>query len=411
MNKEIDLQQLAIEKIKAGHNLFVTGIGGGGKSWVIDQVTDKNTIKCAPYGQAALNIQGSTCHKLFGLPFGVPVDEDYVNISKTMKSVLGNSVVKRIIFDEVGTLRADYLDLINIKLQVLKCNNKPFGGIQVVMVGDFFQIDPVVAQHEKSYFYEKYNSPFCFDSDCWDFEKIELTKPYRNTNVKQLKVLSSIRRRDKNHELAVDIINREVREYDYTKPTLHLCCYKTDAKVVNKIWYSKLEGKEVVYKCYNPDKWKETPVDLSISLKVGCRVIIKSNHKEGLYVNGSKGTITKLGINEVKVKIDGGKEVLVESNQWDKYVYKTSKGKLEKEIESSFFQIPIALGYAQTVHGAQGATMEDVALDFGKGCFSHGQAYVALSRIKDLKRISLVNALEYSDIICDSRVSDFYSTL
>jgi len=394
---------------RRGGCIFTTG--NSGKSYVIDQIMDQSTIKCAPYGQAALNIGGMTCHKLFGLPFGIPVDGDRVQISKTMKSVLGNNVVKRIVFDEVGTLRADYLDLINIKLQILKCNNKPFGGLQVVMVGDFFQIDPVVSSHERRMFYEEYRSSFCFDSECWDFETIELHKPYRNTNAKQIKVLESIRRRDNNHRLAVDIINREAIPYDHTKSVLHLCCYKTDAKVVNKVWYSKLEAKENSYKCYNPDKWKETPVDLVIKLKVGCRVIIKANHRDGLYVNGSKGVVSELSIASVTVKLDSGESVQVESNQWDKYVYKTSKGKLEKEIESSFFQLPIALGYAQTVHGAQGATMDDVALDFGEGCFSHGQAYVALSRIRDLKRISLVNPLEYKDIICDSRVTGFYSGL
>ena len=411
MTEEIDFQQLAIEKILSGDNVFITGAGGLGKSWIIDQVMDKSTIKCAPYGQAALNIGGMTCHKLFGLPFGMPVDSDSIMISKTMKEVLGNSVVKRIVFDEVGTLRADYLDLINIKLQVLKCNNKPFGGLQVVMVGDFFQIDPVVSSHERRAFYEEYESSFCFDSTCWDFDTIELHKPYRNTNAKQIKVLESIRRRDNNHGLAVDIINREAVAYDYTKPILHLCSYKRDAKVINKVWYDKLKAKETSYKCYNPDGWKETPVDLIIKLKVGARVIIKANHKEGIYVNGSKGIVTKLSFSSVTIKLDNGESVEVESNQWDKYKYKTSNGKLEKEIESSFFQIPIALGWAQTVHGAQGATLDEVALDFGEGCFSHGQAYVGLSRIRDLKKISLVNPLEYKDIICDSRVTKFYAGL
>ncbi len=408
-------QELAIEKIKSGENVVVLGQAGTGKTYTIDQIVDQNTVKCAPTGIAALNVGGMTCHSMFNLPVGKPSDEDYFVVGKTMERLFGSgSPITRVCCDEIGMLRADYLDMIDSKLRTLRRNTKPFGGIQFVGSGDFYQLEPIIGRDEVRYFNKRYNSPYCFDADSWDFSVIELTKVFRQEDERQVALLKSIREKDKWCDRAIEVIQAEAKEYDPSPNTLHLCCYKTDANKVNKMWYRRLDGKEKTYLADNKAKWKEVELSVpeKLTLRVGCRVLVKANDKEGEYVNGDRGEVLGFEPDGVWIRLDRNqKEVRVVSNTWEKFKYGVSSGKINKQVESTYTQIPLMLGYAVTVHSCQGMTLDDVAIDFGQGCFSAGQAYVALSRIKDLRNISFVNEIYPTDIIVREEVNDFYDSL
>jgi len=408
---EVDKQQLALNKMLSGEDIFLTGLGGAGKSYTIEQFMKKRyrtTALCSPTGIGAVNVGGTTCHKMFGLPIGIPTEAEINTVNSNMKKLFGSGSIKSIIIDEIGILRADMLDIIDRKLRIATGKAKKFGGIQMMGVGDFYQLEPIRTNKEKKYFDKNYPSPFCFDSHCWDFETIELTKSYRQDKKEQVDVLNSIRTKDENFERALEYISDNAKPYTLDDPILHLSCYKKDAAIINDLWYKRLNARSKTYKAEKTGKWNQTPVDEELSLKVGCRVLIRANNTMNGYVNGDKGVVLAFEPEGVHVQLDTGVEVFVEPCKWETFKYTTSDHGLNKEVDNTFKQIPLSLGYAITVHNAQGLTLDNVALDFGDGCFSHGQAYVALSRIRDLTNIRLVDNIYPSDIICKDRVRKFY---
>ena len=412
---EVCKQQEAISLINEGRNIFLTGAGGVGKSYVIKQVTTDDTLLLAPTGIAALNIGGSTCHKAFKLPLGLPTQKDKNFIHRDLKALFSGSKVRRIIIDEVGMLRTDILELINIRLQKIKRNTLPFGGIQMVLVGDFFQLEPIVNYQERKQFDSLYTSPFCFSSEVFaDFHTIELTKVYRQEDKRQVKILNAIRKGTQYKTKALECITQEALPYDPTQDKLHLCAYKKDAETVNNYWANQIEGKAHKFKARQGGKkakWTEAPVPLDLTLKVGSKVIICANSPDGEYVNGDRGVVKEVHKDIVVVELLNGDNVEVESFQWEKYGYTNKGGYLVKEVESTLTQMPLALGWAISIHKSQGMTLDDVVLDTGKGCFSHGQLYVALSRIRDLRRLSLTKPLNVRELIVRPEVKDFYDNI
>lgn len=407
-------QQYVVDKAMEGESLCMLAQGGCGKSYTLDHLPEDQFIKCAPTGIAALNIGGVTAHKLFGLPVGKVKDEDYFSISRLGEKLFSGQTPFKIIIDEAGMLRADYLDMIDSKLRTLRRNTLPFGGVPVVLSGDFYQLEPIVDKANSRGFYRKYNSPFCFESEAFCFETIELTRVYRQSNPEQVEILDNIRRNTRYAEECLDELYKGSCEYSPTETTLHLCSYKKDAERINNKWYKKVNSKEKTYYSYTEGyEWKDSEkiVPDIARFKIGCRVLIKANDKEGEYVNGDKGVVVDLLDTGVIVKLDNGGEVIVTPFKWDKYTYENKNGKLEKVVESSYTQIPLLLGYGISIHNAQGMTLDDVAIDFGRGCFSHGQAYVALSRITDLNNISFVKPPSINDIIVNKEVDRFYKRL
>lgn len=420
----MDLQQEAIRRIKAGENLFLTGSGGVGKSWVIDQVNEEGTLLCAPSGIAALNIGGITCHRAFGLPLGLPTEEDFYKIPKYLWDLFSGNAVKRIIIDEVGMLRTDSFVLISRRLQRIKGNDLPFGGIQVVVVGDFYQLEPILKASEREFF--EFKSKFCFGSALWDFDMIELTEVKRQSNKRQVLMLNSIRKKDKHYKKALEYIQKECKPYDSSgdnEGILHLCCYNKDADEINKRYYNRIQGEEREFRATFPPNWgKERPVDEILKLKVGTRVLIAQNDPEGgAYVNGDRGRVTGFvdlpdGDVGVEVEKDSGEVCIVVKGEWEKYSYKKEKNvfdpdakeRLVKSVDAKYRQFPLKYGWAVSIHKSQGMTLDDVAIDVGSGCFSHGQAYVALSRIKDLRNLSFVKPMLPEDIIVNQEVKKFY---
>lgn len=409
-------QQLAIELAKAGNNLFITGSAGVGKSWVVEQIMTKNTMLTAPTGIAAINIKGITCHKAFGIPIGLIGEYDYARPSERVRDFL-KLPFDMIVLDEIGMVRADQLDFIDKRMRFVRGVDEPFGGVQVIVVGDFFQLEPIVPRNEEKFFYEKYDSPFAFDADCWDFEEIELDEVVRQDDARQVNLLNSVRKKDYRSERALHFINKESMPYNRDQEILHLCCYKRDAERTNKRWYRKVRGQEHTFTAVTDGVWSESevPVEEVLQLKVGCKVVICANDEEGEYVNGEQGHVKHLEEDRIIVEIDdkdGTKRpVELKPFTWEKISYERFGDEVLKVPEAMFVQFPVRLGWAITVHKSQGMTLDHVALDIGRGCFGHGQLYVALSRVRDLRNMSLVRNIGYPNLIVHQDVVDFYESL
>lgn len=358
------------------------------------------------------------------------IDEDFQGSVYCVEVPLGNIVIRSggrtHVVGNCGMLRTDQLVLISRKLQKIKKNKLPFGGLQVVLVGDFYQIEPILRQDEQEYF--EYDSKFCFSSKLWTFPTIELTEVKRQTNKRQVLMLNSIRRKDKYFRKALEYIQKECKPYELHEKTFHLCCYNKDADAINEKFYTKIRSEEREFKAAFGPLWGfDRPVAELLKLKVGARVVICQNALEGEYVNGERGTVKAFGRDAsgedtIRVEKDSGDVVSIEMATWEKHGYKRkrrselpepSEGDQDEEViikeaEASYMQFPLKLGWAVSVHKAQGMSLDDVAIDVGSGCFSHGQGYVALSRIRDLKNLSFVRPMIPEDIIVRQAVKDFY---
>lgn len=410
-----DRQLMAIDAIKRGENVFVSGPAGVGKSYVAEKAQKEGTVVVAPTGVAALNVGGITAHKAFGLPVGLVTNEDYAGgVPDKMFDLFSRaSDVQCIQIDEIGMLRADYFELMDYRLRKVRRCDDPFGGLQITGFGDFFQLEPIVSNNESQPFYDVFDSPYCFDSDSWVFDTFMLEKVYRQSDERQVKILNSLRTGDKYRNLALQRVKEECAEYENTEDTLHLCCYRKDADKINNYWFEKIDAPIQQYWAYidGNDKWYDAPVDMVLSLKVGAKVLMCANSIDGDYVNGDRGTVLELGAGYVMVELLNGDIVKVIPNIWSKYDYQNGSNGVERIPSSTFKQMPIRLAYGMTIHKVQGMTLDKAAVHVGKGCFSAGQLYVALSRIRDIKNMSFVNPLRRTDLITSKAVQDFYASI
>lgn len=399
---------------KQSSPVFITAGAGRGKSYLLKQITEavgSSLVVAAPTGIAALNVGGDTMHSLFGLPTSLVTREDKEKISRKTRDIFKR--VDTIAIDELGMSRADYLDLIDYKLKNIRKSKLPFGGINFIGIGDLFQLEPVITNNERKHFI--YDSPFCFDSDVWkesQFKVFELTKCYRQDSPRQVKILDSIRQKDVNYLRAIAEINKmadeaEVNEDECTT----LTSYKADADMINNYHYRRVTGEELNYTAEIRGSFHDRPVEETLKLKVGVRVLLCSNDLNGQYKNGESGVVLEMREGFVRVLKDDGVEVTVEPSVWEKHSYTSNKQGLSKEVVGSYVQIPLRLGWALTTHKAQGATLNNVHLDLGRGCFSHGQAYMAVSRVRDLTRMTLARPMTSDDVIVNEAVINFYRNL
>lgn len=410
-------QEEAIKVINSGENVVITGKGGSGKSHIIKQVTDSKTVLAAPYGIAALNIDGETVASTFGVPSGIPTDEDLNKITPSFRALFESDYVKRIIVDEVGTLRADHLDFINDKLQKIKKNTLPFGGIQMILVGDFYQLPPIIASEEKSVYRRlRYRSGWVFHSKVWkdaNFKVTNLTKNYRQENEEHSKVLEAIRTKNDDVDWAIDKINSWCYNKGSTDKGLYLCSYNKDVDRINGEYYKASKEKAKIYRAVIKDKFNmsDANVKKEVKLKIGLAVVICANCKERTYRNGELGTILKMHKDYVVVKKQDGEIVSVVNHTWKTHKTKLGVGGVTRQEIGSMSQMPLRLGYALTIHKAQGMTLDSLYIDFGKLVRSSGLAYVSLSRGRDMTKVGLKRKLTIDDILIDKHVENFYRGL
>jgi ATP-dependent DNA helicase PIF1 len=396
--------------------ILVTGEAGTGKSTLVNYLKRLpdigNTVVLAPTGVAALNVGGQTLHSFFRLPFQV-IDEAALSDQRSNRLW---KKVELIIIDEISMVRADILDGIDMILRRAHASDLPFGGVKLLMVGDFHQLPPVIPNREQAVLAQLgYGGPYAYDAKVLQRDQpvhFELTKVYRQKDPHFVSLLSDIRVA-RNVSAAVSTLNEIcVRPHrDGYTPVL-LTATNAIADRYNRQGLEDLTPPTFEYSCKVKGKFNEkrAPAPAQLKLKKGARVMAVKNDPQKRWVNGSLGTITDLTAEEVYVKFDSGGSVRkIEATKWEAISYKWSEAD-QKMIESAtatFEQIPLILAWAVTIHKAQGLTLDDVRIDLGRGAFASGQTYVALSRARTLQGLSLTAPLRVEDVPSSSHTTAF----
>ncbi|MBU2062677.1 MAG: AAA family ATPase [Bacteroidetes bacterium] len=420
-------------------SVFLTGKAGTGKTTLLREIiatTHKNTVVVAPTGIAALNAGGMTIHSMFQLPFGgfIPafgVDSQFTDTVKfeskdTLRrhfkmSGLKKSVIRNmelLVIDEVSMLRADLLDAIDYMMQTVRKKATPFGGVQVLYIGDLLQLPPVIRDEEWRTLRNYYKGKFFFHSHAVQIAPplyIELSKIYRQTDTDFISVLNNLRN---NTITAADVaaLNKYVKpDFDLkeNKGYITLTTHNAKADAMNAQALTDLKGELITY---NPDivgdfPEKIFPIEERLQLKIGAQVMFVKNDLsfEKNYFNGKMGIIKSLGMQEITVHFpEEDKTIEVDRYEWQNIRYKLDPvtKEIEEEVLGTFVHYPIKLAWAITVHKSQGLTFDKAAIDVSQ-VFMPGQAYVALSRLRSLEGLILLSPLRMNGISNDQDVMDY----
>lgn len=420
-------------------SVFLTGKAGTGKTTLLREIiatTHKNTVVVAPTGIAALNAGGVTIHSMFQLPFGgfIPafgVDSQFTDTVKfeskdTLRrhfkmSGLKKSVIRNmelLVIDEVSMLRADLLDAMDYMMQTVRKKATPFGGVQVLYIGDLLQLPPVIRDEEWRTLRNYYKGKFFFHSHAVQIAPplyIELSKIYRQTDTDFISVLNNLRN---NTITAADVaaLNKYVKpDFDLkeNKGYITLTTHNAKADAMNAQALTDLKGELITY---NPDivgdfPEKIFPIEERLQLKIGAQVMFVKNDLsfEKNYFNGKMGIIKSLGMQEITVHFpEEDKTIEVDRYEWQNIRYKLDPvtKEIEEEVLGTFVHYPIKLAWAITVHKSQGLTFDKAAIDVSQ-VFMPGQAYVALSRLRSLEGLILLSPLRMNGISNDQDVMDY----
>ena len=402
------------------HFIYLTGAAGTGKTTLIERVKDESLLKkmvVAPTGVAALNIGGSTINSAFRIGFDTfPVIQE--SKDPRFKKLLKN--LELLIIDEISMVRAPMLDAISETLQIHRNSSKPFGGIHVLACGDLFQLPPVVKENEESAIFERYGSVYFFSAD--NFKAIEkpiffeLVSSFRQQDDKEFYNLLNNVRLGKNLESSINMINKTCHNPEFdTESSLIITSRKYRAEQINDEMLSRIDGPTTAAKSKEQGELNENdlPAPRELRVKEDAKVMFIKNDPDGRWVNGTIGVVIDCSDKNkkvIKVKVD--KEVFkVKREEWNKvrYVYDEYNDEMEEEVVSSFKQFPLKLGWAVTIHKAQGLTLDSCSVDLGEGAFATGQAYVALSRCKTLDSLNLYRELKVQDALVDPDIQDFHA--
>lgn len=410
-----DEQQAVYDRIEhTREHLFITGRAGTGKSTLLNHLawhTSKTIVVCAPTGVAALGVGGQTIHSLFRLPTGVIADHE-LSQSAELKRMLNS--IDTLVIDEVSMVNADLMDAIDRSLRLARHKpHDPFGGVQVIMFGDPYQLPPVPPRDpdERAYFTDTYRSLWFFDALAWqsvELEIIELTEIHRQSDDRFKYLLNGVRHGYVTAEMAAELNTAGARP----APADHIITLASTNAVVNRINTQKLAeitgaALRAVAEVNGEFNLNMFPADETLELKIGAQVMFLRNDPDGRWVNGTLGTVTHIE-NTVWVDVDG-EEHEVHPALWERYKYRydTETKTLTKDVVAEFEQFPLRLAWAITVHKSQGQTYERAIIDLGPRAFSAGQTYVALSRIRSLDGLYLTRPLHPRDIIVDHDVARF----
>jgi hypothetical protein len=402
------------------HFIYLTGAAGTGKTTLIERVKDECLLKkmvVAPTGVAALNIGGSTINSAFRIGFDTfPVIQE--SKDPRFKKLLKN--LELLIIDEISMVRAPMLDAISETLQIHRNSSKPFGGIHVLACGDLFQLPPVVKENEETAIFERYESVYFFSAD--NFQAIEspsffeLVSSFRQQDDKEFYDLLNNVRLGQNLEESIKTINQTCHNPEFdTESSLIITSRKYRAEQINEEMLNLIDGPATAAKSKEQGELNENdlPAPRELRVKENAKVMFIKNDPDGRWVNGTIGVVIDCSDKNKKViKVKVGKEVFkVKREEWNKvrYIYDEFNDEMEEEVVSSFKQFPLKLGWAVTIHKAQGLTLESCSVDLGDGAFATGQAYVALSRCKTLDSLNLYRELKVRDALVDPDIQDFHA--
>ncbi|MFP3833517.1 AAA family ATPase [Chryseobacterium sp. SIMBA_028] len=418
---------------QTNRSVFLTGKAGTGKTTFLNDFvkkTRKKHIIVAPTGIAAINAGGVTIHSLFGIPFRtfVPTTELIdPNLAMNINELFPHFKYRKdkldlfreielIIIDEVSMLRADLLDILDHSLRRVRRNQFPFGGAQLLLIGDLYQLPPVVKDDSEKILSKYYQTPFFFSAQALQripLITVELTKVYRQQNKEFLEILEAVRHADIRNLDFEKLNSRYKPDFEPENETyIHLCSHNRIADHINRKKLSELQETSQFYKATIIGEFKETqyPNDETIELKVGSQIMFIRNDSspEKKFYNGKLAKISCLEENLIKAVFEeSGVEFTLTKEVWEQKKYTLDVDKnIKTEVLGSFEQYPIRLAWAVTIHKSQGLTFDRIIIDAGRS-FASGQVYVALSRCRTLEGIVLKSKISPEAIFCDPRIEKF----
>ncbi|MDD5686757.1 MAG: DEAD/DEAH box helicase [Elusimicrobia bacterium] len=406
-------------------HIFITGKAGTGKSTLLNYFRSKTYKKIAvlaPTGVAALNVKGETIHSFFGFKPDITLQKIH-KFSEKRTKIYKN--IDTIVIDEVSMLRADLLDCIDHFLRINGRNgSEPFGGVQMVFIGDLYQLSPVVTNDERRIFEDYYKGSYFFYADAFDtisLEFVELDKIYRQKEKIFIGLLNGIRNNTINEE-ELSLLNERVgncfpQENSREGFTIYLTTTNDMATRINNEYLERTESEYFRFEAEVTGNFNERafPTDSELYIGKGSQVMLLNNDAEGQWINGTLGEVIDIEMDSedrpcgVVVRFADGQIKSVMPHTWEIFHFKYNEPlrAIETEVIGTFTQLPLRLAWAVTIHKSQGKTFDRVIIDTGRGIFAHGQMYVALSRCTSLEGILLKKPVKQSDILMDPCILDF----
>lgn len=429
-------QQVAFDLVRdTNRSFFLTGKAGTGKTtfvkYIQETLTDKRFVIVAPTGLAAITAGGQTIHSFFGLPLDpIAPDAEFemFNINYEKQCLLQK--VDTIIMDEVSMVKCDIVDAVDSILRHVMKNSMPFGGKQVIFIGDLYQLDPIVDTNDeglRKFYHHYYNTtiPYFFKARVFQsylLPSIEFSKVYRQKDKEFLQMLEHIRIgkyvKEEIDKINLSSLGNILTEEHNTKENkdLVLTPFNKKADNINNMELEKIPNQAYTYigKLEGDFNRKNFPAPYELTLKEGAQVMFCRNDADHQWVNGTLGVVSSLSEDSISVMVDE-EEIQVAKETWEavKYVFNEKTQKLDKEVIGTYTQYPLRLAWAITIHKSQGLTFDRVTLD-PNGIFSPGQLYVALSRVRSLEGLTLVNRVYQNYIYVKQDINTFmmqYSNL
>lgn len=425
INRELSLADRIIND--TGTNLFLTGKAGTGKTTFLRrlrQTSDKRMVVLAPTGVAAINAEGVTLHSFFQLDFSTFIpgkgfrnsNAKRFSFSKEKRRII--ATLDLIVIDEISMVRPDVLDAIDDTLRRIRGNRAPFGGVQLLLIGDLRQLAPVVREYEWNEMKPYYHSPYFFESHALQkagFLTIELQTVYRQADQTFIDILNAVREGNADDNTLQALNQRYLPGFQGDEGYIHLTTHNETAYNHNQSRLAMIQSEPYTYQAVIKGDFPESsyPAEASLVLKKGAQVMFIKNDQgsDRRFYNGLIGTVANIGVNTVTViPSDGGAPIETGLMEWEntKYSINESTGEIRSEITGTFSQMPLRLAWAITIHKSQGLTFDKAIID-AVNSFAPGQTYVALSRCRTLGGLVLSAPLGRNSIITDSNINAFVS--
>jgi hypothetical protein len=421
-NQQLELAEKYVRH--TGQHIFLTGKAGTGKTTFLHRLREtspKRMIVVAPTGVAAINARGVTIHSFFQLPPGPQIGFERMNPSQMRFNKEKINIIRSLdllVIDEISMVRADLLDAIDVVLRRFRSQIKPFGGIQLLMIGDLQQLAPIVKDDEREMLLKHYSTPYFFSSKALretPFVSIELTHVFRQQDDRFISILNKVRDNNLDRD-TLEALNQRYLPHFHPEDKegyITLCTHNAQAQRINESKLNALPGKACHFTAQVSGTFPEYayPTDFELVVKKDAQMMFVKNDTsaEKRYYNGKVGTVTCVDDREIRVQCPGDTdEIIVAHQKWDnvKYILDETTHQISEEIEGSFIQIPLKPAWAITIHKSQGLTFERAIID-AEASFAHGQVYVALSRCKTLEGMVLSSPIREESIIHDRTIGTF----